>query len=223
MVSKEHKIILLLPPKTASTSLISNMVNSGVYLSNPKISITTPIIHLKLDEIIESYEINNLSDYKVIQMTRNPYSRIISSYFHQLRILDLQNNDNSKIIFKNYNFPEFISHLFLTHKSNDFIKDFYGDESFIEWSMTVNKTWGGSRFFQQQCSWRNLECNYYHFKLEDLLLDISPLSNLIGIKLRPLEVSNKNPFKTNYEKFLTNETNPLIQEIFLEDFKTFNY
>jgi hypothetical protein len=78
MVSKTQKIIFLYPPKTASNSLRVSLNDNGFIEDTQNDTYLTPKLHLKLDEIMVAYDIESLDGYKVIQVTRNPYDRMIS-------------------------------------------------------------------------------------------------------------------------------------------------
>lgn len=207
-----------MPPKTASTSLRLNLLDNGFIRSKPKEDVGLYPNHPKLSEIVDTYEIDSLSGYKVIQVTRDPYLRFISSYFHQIRMVESLN-----VLVNKRDFPVFLNHLSSTINSPNFIKDFYGDESFVDWAINNNNTWGGSRFYHLQSSWKDMDCDYHHFKLEDISNDLSGISNLIGLDLPPLIVHNKNPLRVTYDKYLTDNHKEIIRDIFSVDFDTFLY
>lgn len=222
MVSKTQKIIFLLPPKTASNSIIINLLeNNFERFPNPK-KYPVEKIHLKLDEIMDRYYIDSLDGYKVIQISRNPYDRMISGYYHQIRIFE-ESDVIGNISISGHTFDDFLSHLNETINSENFIEDFYGDSSFVNQAISNKATWGGTRFYQTQTSWKNVECDYYHFKLEDLTNDITPLSNLINLPLTPLEPININPENVDYEIHKTPQNKLIIQNLFSEDFDNFGY
>jgi hypothetical protein len=222
MVSKTQKIIFLLPPATASNSLVKTLLeNSFEYTPDPK-KYPVEKIHLKLDEIMDRYDIDSLDGYKVIQVSRDPYDRTISGYYHQMRIF--KNPDViGNISISGHTFDDFLSHLNSTINSENFIEDFYGDSSFVNYAISSKTTWGGTRFYQTQTSWKNVECDYYKFKLEDLTNDISPLSNLINLPLTPLLPINVNPLPVDYEIHKTEQNNLIIETIFADDFINFEY
>jgi hypothetical protein len=74
MIDKDKRLIVLMPPKTASNSLKETMEKNGIKFSVPSQKISTPLIHLKLNEIIKNFEVNDLSEYKILQVTRDPYT-----------------------------------------------------------------------------------------------------------------------------------------------------
>lgn len=222
MVSKTQKLIFLLPPKTATNSLRITVGENGFIFNSLNDSFEEPKLHLKLDEIVDFYNIDSLDGYKVIQISRNPYDRMISSYYHQLRIFNRPDFE-SNISISGYTFDQFLTHLNSTINSENFIEDFYGDSTHINYAIENGRTWGGTRFYQTQSSWKNLECDYYHFKLDDLLNDISPLSNLINLPLTPLTQINTNPEEVDYELHKTPQNKLIIQNLFSEDFDNFGY
>jgi hypothetical protein len=222
MISKTQKIIFLDPPKTASNSLSNNLNNNGFIEDSQNNTYLTPKIHLKLDEIMVAYDIESLDGYKVIQVTRNPYDKIISGYYHQIRIFN-QPDFESNIPISGYTFDQFLVHLNSTINSENFIEDFYGNSTHINYVIENKKSWGGTRFYQTQSSWKNVDCNFYHFKLEDLTNDITPLSNLINLPLSPLYQINLNPENIDYETHKTPQNKLIIQNLFSEDFDNFGY
>lgn len=222
MVSKEQKIIFLLPPTTASNSLNQTLLSNGFEPSPQNEDYPIKKIHLKLDEIMERYGIESLDGYKVIQVSRDPYDRIISGYYHQMRIFT--NPDViGDIVISGYTFDQFLVHLSSTINSENFIEDFYGDSSFVNYAISSKNTWGGTRFYHTQTSWKNVECDFYHFKLEDLTNNITPLSNLINLSLTPLEPINVNPLSIDYEQHKTESNKLIIETLFADDFETFSY
>jgi hypothetical protein len=222
MVSKTQKIIFLYPPKTASNSLRVSLNNNGFIEDTQNDTYLTPKLHLKLDEIMVAYDIESLDGYKVIQVTRNPYDRMISAYYHQIRIFNRPDFESSVSI-SEHTFDQFLIHLNLTINSENFIDDFYGNSSHINYVIENKKSWGGIRFYNTQSSWKNIDCDFYHFKLEDLTKDIKPLCDLINLPLSPLYQINTNPEKVDYEIHKTPQNKLIIQNLFSEDFNTFGY
>ena len=222
MVSKTQKIIFLLPPKTATNSLRITLEENGFIFDSQNNTFVEPKLHLKLDEIMNCYDIESLDGYKVIQISRNPYDRMISGYYHQIRIFNRPDFE-SNITISGHTFDQFLTHLNSTINSENFIEDFYGESSHINYVIENKKSWGGTRFYQTQSSWKNLECDYYHFKLDDLVNDITPLSTLINLPLTPLSLFNLNPLNVDYETHKTPQNKLIIQNLFSEDFDNFGY
>ena len=208
-----------MPPKTASNSIKQTLEKQGINFSNPTKKTTSPIIHLKLNEIVDLFEIDNLEKYKIFQIVRNPYVRFVSSYFHQMRIL----NNMRSVQFIDFNLNQFSKHLHNTIKSENFLKNFYGDTSFIERSIKNGVSWGGSRLYDTQLSWKNLNCDITYFKLEEVSVNIQPISDFLKIPLPKLDVVNSFSDGKNYPKLIDNEIKLIIEEIFAEDIKVFQY
>ena len=206
-----------MPPKTASNS-IRVLLQQFEYVFSKHLKIPLPQIHLRISEIIDLFDVSDLSEYKIIQITRNPYYRYVSSFFHQNRIIPENYNPN----FKNYNLTEFSKYLLESKKSNNFVESFYGDTSFINTSIKSGESWGGSRLFDTQLSWNDVGANVEYFKLENLSTDISELENFLGITLKKLPIINSRGLN-NHMDLITTEIKDIVAELFEEDFKFFNY
>lgn len=206
-----------MPPKTASNS-IRALLQQFEYVFSPHLKAVLPQIHLRLSEIIDFHDVTDLSEYKIIQITRNPYHRYVSSFFHQNRIIP----EKCNFSFKNYNLTEFSKHLLDSKKSSNFIESFYGDSSFINNSIKRGESWGGSRLFDTQVSWDDIGTNVEYFKLENLTTDISELKNFLGVNLKKLPLINSWGL-TNHMDLITPEIKDIVVELFDEDFTKFNY
>jgi mannose/fructose/N-acetylgalactosamine-specific phosphotransferase system component IIB len=217
MISKKDKFIILMPPKTASTSLSNTLRKTNISFSIPN-EFISPLSHLKLDEIVKIYNVEKLEEYKILQVVRNPYQRFISAYFQLMRITD--NVENIK--FKNYNLNKFTKHLYDSKKSENFLKNFYGDTSFVETQIKNNAGWGGSGLFDTQLSWKNIDCKVTYFKLENISNDISPISNFINLPINSLDLLNSTGNK-NYLNLIDDEMKLIIKDLFDEDIKSFQY
>jgi hypothetical protein len=219
MISKKEKLIVLMPPKTASNAIKQTLEKHGVTFSNPTKKTNSPLIHLKLTEIVDLFEIDNLNEYKIFQIVRNPYDRFVSSYFHQMRIL----HNMRSIKFINYDLNEFSKHLHKTIKSENFLENFYGDTSFVQMSINNGVSWGGSRLYDTQLSWKNLDCNITYFKLEDVSLNIQAISDFLQIHLSSLDVVNFSSTNKNYSELIDGEIKHILNDIFEEDIQYFQY
>ena len=219
MISKKEKLIVLMPPKTASNAIKQTLEKHGVTFSNPTKKTNSPLIHLKLTEIVDLFEIDNLNEYKIFQIVRNPYDRFVSSYFHQMRIL----HNMRSIKFINYDLNEFSKHLHKTIKSENFLENFYGDTSFVQMSINNGVSWGGSRLYDTQLSWKNSDCNITYFKLEDISLNIQPISDFLQIHLSSLDVVNFSSTNKNYSELIDGEIKHILNDIFEEDIQYFQY
>lgn len=206
-----------MPPKTASTSLRNTLQKSGITFSFPA-QRTSPLSHLKLDEIIKIYDVHNLAEYKILQIVRDPYQRFMSGYFVLMKLI----HDVDNIKFKNYELNQFAKHLYESKKSENFISNFFGDISFVENKIKNNEGWGGTRLFDTQTSWKNLDCEITYFKLEDISGDVSPISNFINLPINGFDFLNSTGNK-NYLELIDEEMKKIINELFYDDFKSFQY
>ena len=207
--------IFLMPPKTASNSIKEMLRVSGVELTIPKKQ-TIPHTHLKLSEIKDQYDLERLDKYQIIQVVRNPYERMVSSYFHYLRLTP--NTEYGKLTFQ-----KFLELIFECVNSSNFLDCFYEDLEFVNNSIQSKIHWGGSRLFYPQSSWNDLNFNLVYFKLEDLSFSTLFLSEFMGVKLHNLPKINTNNSVTDYSHLFSQENKTLIEKIFLDDFETFSY
>lgn len=219
MIIEKEKLILLLPPKTASNSLRKLLIDSGFRFRPPLRKVDYPIYHLTLSEICYVYNIpmDQLSNYKIIQIVRNPYDRFISAWFHQMDILNKEMSLDNLIDKLNQNI-----HL-LPVETDSFYENFYGSIKHKEKSFAIGN-WGGLRFYFSQTYWNDLNAKVYYFKLEELTKDISPLSKLINFQLTNLpKIKVNSSTRTNFENYLNENQKKQIQRLFSDDFKILNY
>ena len=219
MVSKINKLIFLLPPKTGSSSILRCLKISKLPLSEIVNYKKYPTIHLTLEEIIELYSINldELNQYKIIQIVRNPYNRIASAYFHQMKL------QNMYIEFEKFlEKIEETKHL-LPHNLDEFYDKFYGNITYKHNSFR-NNHWGGVRFYYEQIWFNDLNLkNITYFKLEDLDKDYSSLSNFIGINTNKFPHINKNQTPSDYNRLYNEKCISIVSELYKNDLKYFNY
>ena len=217
-VSSDKKIIILFPPKTASTSIQVAMSKSGIRFQAGIKTLDYPTFHLKLSELCELHNITNIEDYTILQFTKNPYYRFVSSYFQLMRL-----SNKTSVSFYNMEFKEFIHHLNKSKLSNDFIKTFFGDDSGYYENIRLKKNWSGVRLFEEQVSWNDLNAKIHYFKIEDMSNDMSPVSNLLNCNPISMEFLNKNPKEVNYDSLLDDECMEIIYHHFQNDFKILGY
>jgi hypothetical protein len=69
-------------------------------ISNPTKHVDYPIYHSTLTEIMEVYNVkeDELGDYKIIQIVRNPFDRFISAWRHQMEIVSRFTNTPHYVI-----------------------------------------------------------------------------------------------------------------------------
>jgi len=218
MIDKNKKLIILMPPKTASNSIRVLLEESG-FRFHTYDNIGHPSIHLKLSEIVKLNDITNLNSYKIIQITRNPYIRFVSSFFFQKKILP----QKYEPIFKYYNLEQFTEHLSNSKNSEDFIKSFYGDTSFVYNSITNGINWGGSRLYDAQVSWNDLNQNIIYFRLEDIVKDLTPLKEFLRLGSSILPNINSQQLELDYMSLIDSKSLDIISNMFDIDFKTLGY
>lgn len=218
LVSLNEKIIILFPPKTASNSIQMAMGGSGIKFDSAIKILDYPIVHLKLSELCELYDLTNIQDYTILQFTRNPYYRFVSSYFHLMRL-----PKKTSVSFYDMKFKEFTNHLNKSKLSNDFIKTFFGDDSGYHENLKSKRSWSGVRMFEEQVSWNDLNAKINYFKIENVSSDMSPISNLLNCKPISMQFINKNPKEVNYNSLLNFECMEIIYRNFINDFKILGY
>lgn len=218
MICKNKNIIILMPPKTASNSLKVLLEGSGFIFSNEP-NLPHPQIHLKLSELVDVYKIDNLNQYTIIQITRNPYERFVSSFFFQKKILP----ETYHPLFKDYDLLTFTNHLLESKNSSDFIESFYGDTSFVRNNIKQGINWGGSRLYDSQVSWNDMNQTVTYFKLEDISKDLTPLRKLLGLNSLALPIINSQKLNIEYNSVLDTPIKKIITELFFEDFDKLQY
>lgn len=208
-----------MPPKTASNSIRVLLEQHGYFFSKDSKHLNYPQIHLKLSEIVDFYNVKNLEEYKIIQITRDPYHRYISSFFFQKRIVP----QNFTVKFKNYDLVEFSKHLLFSKKTNNFIDSFYGDSSFVNYTINNGISWGGTRFYDKQVEWNDLGVNVKYFKLDDINNDITELRNFLDLPIKGLPLINSQGLTFDYLSLITPEIKEIVIELFDKDFDNLNY
>jgi hypothetical protein len=218
MIDKNKKTIVLMPPKTASNSIRVLLEQFGyVFFKDSKINY--PQIHLKLSEIVELYDIRNLDDYKIIQVVRNPYSRFISSYFFQKKIIP----DWVDVKFKNFDLNSFSNHLLESKNTDDFVLNFYGNNSFVNDCIQSGKSWGGVRFYDKQVDWNDVGVDVKYFKLEELSKETEQLQSYLNLPNGKLPKVNSQELVFDYFELLTPDVKDIVVKLFEEDFEKFDY
>jgi hypothetical protein len=179
-----------------------------------------PTIHLLLSETLKAYniKIDELNQYKIIQVTRNPYDRFVSAVYHQ-----------NIITKKNYTVSEYLEELdkylnLLPNNQDLYYEKFYGTILHKENNFKKNE-WGGLRFWFKQEWWNDIGADVNYFKLESITKNLEELSEFINIKLvdfpyiRPGS-SNRNH---KYEKYFNETTRINFEKLYNSDVEKFNY
>lgn len=219
MISIEKKLIVLAPPKTASTSLGDLFKRAGINFSESIKIVDYPVFHPRLSEICELHNVKNHKEYTILQFTRNPYYRFVSSYYQLIRI----SPNNEKIAFHGMNFQEFVLHVDRCKSSENFIKNFFGDDSHYLENLRTKKSWSGVRMFDEQVAHNDLGGKINYFKIEDLPNNLKIVSNLISLEIGPIYNLNRNTVKVDYDNLLDSECKEIIYKNFISDFEVLGY
>ena len=173
MLFKNLNLLILNPPKTGTHS-IKNYLNDCGYYEEPIYQQDKPIIHLFLSEYYKYFNLNE--DVKIIQIVRNPFNRLISSYYHQLKLT------NEKQTFDNF-LNNLIDYRDCLYKDIDlFYKKFYKHGLKYKEESYSNNHMGGIKFFYQQKDWNDLNKKIKYFNLYELNKSMKEFNNYINIK-----------------------------------------
>lgn len=212
----KNKLIVLSPPKTGSNSLKTYLNNNGLDFDEAFKIVKHPTIHLTLNELIKMHEVwkEQLVDYKIIQIVRNPYDRFVSAFLHQNRMLETKLDFNQTI--------EAVSEskMLLPNNCEEFFQDFYvlgwAEKSYRE------NNWGGLRLWYEQNWYNDLFANVKTFKLEDLQNDTTELNNYL--KIEGGEFPKENQFgEGNYMDYYTDEQKRIVAKLYERDFLLYGY
>lgn len=180
MVSKKEKLIFLMPPRTASKSIKECLLDCSLDFE-PFENTQVDTEHLYLSELVKYFDIDNLTQYKIIQVIRNPFDRFYSSYIASKTELPIDF------------FAERFYKSVVDGKLIDFVKEHYeGDSNSI------------MRTLLNQTQWNDMKADVLYLKLEDISKDIKTLSDEVGVYLPQLENFNKQDYDCiNFsEKFI---------------------
>jgi len=218
MLLRYKKIIFLLPPKTGSSSFVKMIKDSGF-----EFEMVETQLHPFLHEIKSYYNIQNINEYKIYQLCRNPFDRIISSFYFQKKIIkdkkrykkfiDLSFDDFVKLITDNV-------HL-LPNSIDFFCKNVFNDSKF---STRHLPSAYGIRFYIPQTKWVNENINVTYLKIEDLNKDLSILQNILDTnKKLILPKINSNHVDISYNEMYSNKNIEMMKQVYSEDFLKLNY
>lgn len=220
MVSTRHKLILLLPPKTGSSSFVRLFLDAGVTFDRPVRQVSFPVYHLLLSEIQYIFALSDeqIQTYRCVQITRNPYRRAVSAWLHQMELTGTRETFDAHVKRVSEN-----RHL-LPHNPDKFYSSFYGDPDHKQRSFKKGN-WGGMRFYFQQQWWNDLEVPLRAFKLEELSESTLELAEYCQIDLPKMKKIKKNMTWQfpGFNYYSNNETVTQIQQLYQTDFQTFSY
>lgn len=219
-ISKKYKFIFLSPPKTGSTSLKWCLKASKI-LVDPVINIPNHLKqHLLLSEILKTYDIkmDELNQYKIIQIVRNPYDRFVSAVY--------QHNIMTK---KNYTISEYLEKLnkyfyLLPNNEDLFYEKFYEIPLHKVNELKYTERSYSLLWFKQEW-WNDVGADVNYFRLESVRENLAKLSEFLNIKLSDFQ--HVRPFESNrnnkYEKYFDETTRIHFENLYISDVKKFNY
>ena len=218
MILRYKKIIFLLPPKSGSSSFVKMLKDNGFEFEMVKTQ-----LHPFLSEIIKYYKIEDISEYKIYQLCRNPFDRMVSSFYFQKKIIkdkkrykefiDLSFDDFIKLITDNVNL--------LPNNIDFFCENVFNDSKF---STRHLPSAYGIRFYIPQTKWVNENVDVTYLKIENLNENLLILQNILDVdKKLILPKINSNHVNIEYNEMYNTESIEMIKKIYSEDFVKLNY
>lgn len=251
MIFPSKKTIFLLPPKCGTSSFVRLIKDNTSLFDDP---LTTDRgRHSLLEANNSKLEKNgeNLQDYKVYQICRNPLDRLVSSFLY----IDQQNETrkkqpprrrirNPKHIrrvrrpLEGLNFVDamkltlpLVSHYPTTEKLSGIFR--YTDTKFYKKYLKDHPhpffRTAGLNYFQfyiPQYLWNNVNANITYLKLEDLQEDNSILSEIFEENLPVFPTANEGKpslKKLPYIEYYNEEVKKLLTTVYWGDFTALGY
>lgn len=205
MVSKDYKLIFLMPPKTASNSLRESLISSQIKFDSFDPNYHKPNTHLYLSELVENFKIDNVDEYKIVQIYRNPYEKFKSAFYHLTSLID------GRLTKSNLGLNEFVIQYRDCILSDDYVKCMYRDPEFVYDSIRKKINFGFTRYFVEQYKWNDLNKKVHYLDISKM----DSLSEVIGYELPKIWSLNK--FRGQKEELNENSIQ-IISEIYEKDF-----
>lgn len=217
MLSRKHKVIFLMPAKTASQSLKECLMDSSIVFDEIK---SRPKIHLTLSELMREFRIgrDELESYKIVQLVRNPYDRFISAYFHQMRLIP---GRAEGVTVRGMDIRTFSEHFQRCIFKVNFLNCFYGNTDFIKGNLKTGKNWSGTRALMAQADWNDVGAKVKYFRIEDLSDGMDPVSDHLGIYLPDMPRKNESGIEKTND--LYEEVCSVVDYVYDIDFHTLGY
>lgn len=209
MVSKNSKLIFLMPPKTASNSLRKSLLDSEIIFDNFDPDYHKPNTHLFLSELIENFKIGNPEEYIIFQIFRNPLEKFVSAFYN------FRSQVPPYFFITKIGLNEFVMLYQECLKSENYINCMYDDPYYVR-DMINNKIhFGFTRYFLEQNKWNdvNMKVNYIDFNRINSSLES------FGIKIPELTFENVG-FKN--KETLSENSVKILNEIYSRDFGLLN-
>lgn len=152
--------------------------------------------HSRLSDMYGLVTQDQIQDYFVFTIVRNPWDRIVS-YYHWLKA---QRFEHPAVTYaKQMSFTEFLTHpavqqSMANHDAHHYVSDAKG----------------------------NAQCDLY-LRQECLQDDMIALQNHLGLKLAPLNHTNQSNRERDYKSYYTTQTRDVIYKLYADDIEKFHY
>lgn len=203
MIDDYKNFIFIHIPKNGGTSIESSFIPDAIdrdkYIYGKSHLQLDNKAHLKICHLKMEYPSLNFDEYFKFTFVRNPWSRVVSSFFHTQKIHrgDLR---SFLSLSDKFTFKEFVVSLKNSEKPHPHYDD--------QFSFIINSN-------QQQC----LD---YIGRLETFQHDFDIICKKIGIPAQRLPHVNKTKH-THYTEYYDNETKQIVAEKYAKDIEYFGY
>tara|TARA_B100001778_G_scaffold192437_1_gene158639 strand:+ start:2221 stop:2973 length:753 start_codon:yes stop_codon:yes gene_type:complete len=248
MIYPDYKVLVLQPPKAGTIALSRYLRDTFGRPIRGAVKIEQdghilPEIHPFYSEYDTVYD---LTDYKVIQVIRNPLHRLVSAYNHQLDLLKYVDENH------HWTWEEFLDRVnnnahYLYEDVQLFYDNFYPNGFNFKLIMLHHPkvpNLGGVRFYYNQADWATMNHKDYsqsidvevkYFKQEDLnkddielksYLNLNEYSEYLNIHQNKGKELNNKIRQSNeafYTQYLNDSSVYTINTIFKRDCEKFGY
>ena len=194
-----------MPPKTASNSLRDSLMSSKIKFDRFDPKYHKPNTHLYLSELVENFKIDNIDDYKILQVYRNPFEKFRSAFYHfqvlipyHFKVTKMKLND-------------FVLHYKDCITSENYINCMYDEPSYVYDLIERKINFGCTRYFVEQYKWNDLDKNVNYIDISD----IDNLCEIIGYNIP--KIGKLNVFRHTKEE-LNDTSIEIIQNLYHKDF-----
>ena len=204
----DNRIIFLHIPRTGGNCLLKCLIEHETSHKLPyKLRGKNREIieeHLTLDEI-EKYANINLDNYIKFTFTRNPFDKIVSFWSCWLTNTQINKNANKM------NFDEYI----------EYVKNIVSNKTYLDYKNRIDNKENNdiSHFIPQNEMIGNHKMDFIG-RFENYENDIKKLEKIIGFDLSNIYISKN---KINYRHYYSDKNRKIIEELYADDLKRFNY
>ena len=221
MLYKQQKVIILMPPKTGTSSFLRWTQ------SYPSIKGKAHVHrHHFLSDIVLHNNIKDLDGYKIYQLCRNPLDKLISSFYFE-QALPIYRNLYPKLVEWEFNEAMQLKLPLLKYLPQD-TKIYF--QKVTEASGDTFKTPPksiGDKLYLPQTDWNDLDADVTYLKLETLIEDSSILSKIFNVHPQDFPFVNATHIRKRFGKpileMFSPDTLKLAVETYKEDYKILNY